>query len=123
MKLTNQTMDDYLRALQAISSKVTGRFGYAVARNMRNLSNELVEYRTLKDNTIKAFGVINEQGNYQIEIGTEAFEKYIEEMKQYTNIEHDVQFMLIGQDELLKSPLNANEILSVDFMVKEETDE
>ena len=123
MKLTNQTMDEYLRALQTVSNKVTGKFGYAVARNMRNLSNELVEYRTLKDKTIKAFGVINEQGNYQIEIGTEAFEKYVEEMKQYTNIEHDVQLMMIGQNELLKSPLNANEILSVDFMVKEETDE
>lgn len=123
MKLTNQTMDEYLRALQAISDKVTGKFAYAVARNMRKLSNELIEYRTIKDDTIRKFGEDNGQGSFQIMIGSDAFKKYFEEMKQYNDIEHDVQLMQIEQADLLNSSLNANEILSVDFMVKEDLDE
>ena len=123
MKLTNKTMDEYLQALQLISGKVTGKFAYAVARNMRKLNDELVEYRRIKDNTIRTFGSENDSGAYQIEIGSEAFEKYVEEMKQYADIEHDVQLMLVSQEDLLKTTLNANEMLSVDFMIKEDENE
>jgi len=120
MKLTNIQMDNYLQSLQKISEKVTGVFAYAVARNIRKISEELVEYRNLKDNTIRKYGTETEDGRSTIEVGSEAFYKYVEEMKDYNEIAHEVPIQMISQKELLSSHLNANEILSVDFMIQEE---
>ena len=123
MKLTNIQMDNYLQALRNISEKVTGKFAYAVARNIRKIADELVEYQNLKDKTIIKYGEENDNGTSSIEVGSEAFKKYLEEMSEYTNITHDVPIQKIDQDTLLSSKLNANEILTIDFMIQEETDE
>ena len=120
MKLTNVQMDNYLQAMQNISEKVTGKFAYAVARNMRKVSEELVEYQNLKNKAIFKYGETDETGRASIKVGSDAFEKYIEEMKEYADITHDVVIQTITKEELLSSPLNANEILTIDFMVDEE---
>lgn len=120
MKLTNVQMDNYLQAMQEISEKVTGKFAYAVARNMRKISEELVEYQNLKNKAIFKYGETDEMGRASIKIGSDAFEKYVEEMKEYSDITHDVTIQTITKEELLSSPLNANEILTIDFMVDEE---
>ena len=119
MKLTNVQMDSYLQAMQNISEKVTGKFASAVARNMRKISEELVEYQNLKNNAIFKYGEVGEDGRASIKIGSDAFEKFIEEMKEYSDIAHDVSIQKITQNELLSSSLNANEILTIDFMVDE----
>ncbi len=119
MKLTNIQMDNYLQAMQKISEKVTGKFAYAVARNMRKISEELVEYQNLKDKTIFKYGETNENGSASIQVGSEAFKKFVEEMKEFNEISHEVPIQMITQEELLSSPLNANEILTIDFMVEE----
>ena len=120
MKLTNSVMDEYLCSLKNISEKVSGKFAYAVARNMRKLSGELTEYVTIKNKTIQKYGETDETGNSRIMVGTEAFDKYVSEMNEYANIEHEVELMMVSQDDLLSSKLNANEMLSVDFMIQEE---
>ena len=122
MKLTNMQMDNYLQAMRNISEKVTGVFAYAVARNMRKISNELVEYQQLKNNTIEKYGTKNDNGTSSIEIGSEAFDNYVKEMKQYSDIQHEVDIQMISQQDLLSSPLNASEILTIDFMIKEDSD-
>lgn len=119
MKLTNVQMDNYLQALKEISEKVTGKFAYAVARNMRKISEELVEYQSLKNNAIFKYGEVGEDGRAAIKVGTEPFNKFMEEMKEYAEITHDVTIQTITKEELLTSPLNANEILTIDFMVEE----
>lgn len=123
MTLTNIEMDEYLQALRQISTKVTGRFAYAVARNIRKISEELVEYQNLKDNAIKKYGEHDENGRFSIQRGTEAFENFATEMKEYTDISHEVQIQMITQEDLGTSILNANEILMIDFMIKEESTE
>ena len=119
MKLTNVQMDNYLQAMQEISEKITGKFAYAVARNMRKISEELVEYQNLKNKAIFKYGETDETGRAAIKVGSDAFEKYLEDMKDYAEIAHDVEIQMITKDELLSSPLNANEILTIDFMVEE----
>lgn len=119
MKLTNVQMDNYLQAMQNVSDKITGKFAYAVARNMRKISEELVEYQNLKNNAIFKYGEMGEDGRASILVGSDAYKQFIEEMKDYAEISHDVTIQKITQDELLSSPLNANEILTIDFMVEE----
>lgn len=118
MKLTNQKMDDCYNALNNISERTTGRLGYAIARNLRKLSEELVEYQSLKDKAICKYGQ-EADGTYSIQIGSEAFENYINEMKEYMNIEHDVQIFTVTEDEVLSSDLNAKEMLAIDFMIQD----
>ena len=119
MKLTNIQMDNNLQAMKKISEKVTGKFAYAVARNMRKISEELVEYQNLKDKTIFKYGEKLEDGSASIKVGSEAYDKFVEEMKEYAEISHDVPIQMVTKEELLSSSLNANEILTIDFMVEE----
>ena len=53
MKLTNQKMDECFIALNSIAERTNGKLGYAIARNIRKLSEELVEYQSLKDKAIR----------------------------------------------------------------------
>lgn len=123
MKLTNYEMDNYLQAMKNISEKVTGMFAYAVARNMRKISEELVEYEELKNKTIVKYGKAMEDGRYAIDVTSDAYKEYLKEMKDYNDIQHDVDIQKITKSELLSSSLNANEILTIDFMISEENHE
>lgn len=122
MKLTNKKMDEYFMVLSNMSEKATGRLGYAIARNLRKLSEELVEYQTLKDKTINKYGEVGDDGVARIRIDSdsEAFKSFAEDMKEYMDIEHDVQIFTVSEDEVINSPLNAKEMLSIDFMIIKE---
>ena len=119
MKLSNRKMDECFNALNNISEKTSGKLGYAIARNIRKLSEELVEYHSLRDKAIYKFGTQGSDGTYSIQIGSEAYDSYIEEIKEYMNIEHDVQIFTVTEEEVLKSDLNAKEMLAIDFMIQE----
>ena len=116
MKLTNRQMDEYFNALNQVSEKTAGRLGYAIARNMRKLSEELVEYQKLKDKFIVKYGTQDENGNVSILVGSEAFDNYIADMREYMDISHEVDIFMVTEDEVINSELNAKEMLAIDFM-------
>ena len=120
MKLTNKQMDDYFQRLSTISEKTRGKLGYAIARNLRKLSEELVEYQNLKDKTITKYGVADEDGVSKILIGSEEYEKFLEDMKEFMDIQHDVQLFFVSEEEVINSDLNGKEMLAIDFMVDKE---
>lgn len=126
MKLTNVQMSNYLDALQAIAGKATGKLGYAVSRNMRKLANENVEFMQIKNELINKYGkeYTDESGISQISIkfGTDEYNKFMDEIKEYGEITHDVDIYMIDETELYSSTLNANEMMSIDFMVEENCD-
>lgn len=122
MKLSNKEMDAYLSALGQISERATGRLGYAVARNMRKISEELVEFQNLKDKTINKYGTVGDNGVASIQVGSEAYAQYMKTMEEYMDICHDVQLFYVTENEIINSDLNAKEMLSIDFMVKKEDD-
>lgn len=119
MKLTNKQMDDYFQRLNTISEKTKGRLGYAIARNLRKLSEELVEYQNLKDKAITKYGIV-EDGVSRIQVGSVEYEKFLEDMKEFMDIQHDVQIFFVSEDEVINSDLNGKEMLAIDFMVKKE---
>lgn len=118
--IKNEIADSYLWILQKIAQKCTGRLGYAVARNMRVLSESLKEYTERKNELIEKYGNKNENGNYVVINGTDGYRKYLEEIKEYDGIEHDVDIMQVEPEEIYKSSLTADIISNIMFMIKEE---
>ena len=123
MKLTNIEMNNILSNLGNISDKVTGKLAYAVARNMRKIGNEIVDFENIRNKLINKYGTLDEnENNYVIKVGTEEHKKFMEEISEYTSIEHDVDIYKVDKEEIFKSNLTAKEIINLDFMI-EETDE
>jgi hypothetical protein len=109
-------MDEYFTALSEVSEKTNGKLAYGIARNLRKLSEELVEYQTLKNKAIIKHGERDENGNVAVLIGSEGYDKFIEEMKEIMDISHDVDIFTVKEEEVINSSLNAKEMLAIDFM-------
>ena len=119
MKISNQVADSYLSALKLISKKVSGKFGYAVARNIRELSNSLKEYIQIKNELIAKYGEVN--GNeISLNTNSENYKDFIKELKEFAEIEHEVNIMEIELEHIYNSSLTADLITSIMFMIKEE---
>lgn len=120
MTMTNIEMFNRLTFLQSISSKVTGRLAYAVARNIRKIANECQDFIKIKDDIVRKYGIQTEYGNFMIQQNSESYNKFMDELKVYTDIEHDVDIYSVDEKELWESALNADEMLMIEFMVKVE---
>ena len=121
MNLTNEQADIYLSVLNSISNKVSGKLGYAVARNIRVLKESLSEYTDIKNKLITQYG---ESKDNTIELRTDNpnFAKFMADIKEYNHIEHDVNIMQIEPEEIYKSDLTADIISNIMFMIKEGDD-
>lgn len=119
MKMTNNEADINLSALKFISKKVSGKFGYAVARNIRELSNSLKEYIQIKNELIAKYGEAN--GNEIIlNSNSQNFALFQNELREYAEIEHDINIMPIEVEYIYQSTLTADLIDKIMFMIKEE---
>lgn len=119
MKLTNIDMDKHLSFLNSISSKVTGKLAYAIARNIRKISSELTEYNKIRDELITKHGETTDNGTYSISVGTDAYKKFIKDISEYAVIEHEVDIYPIDEETICNSSLTAEEMLQLDFMIKD----
>ncbi len=119
MELTNQQIYVYIQNLRSIATKVSGRVAYAVAKNIRKLSAEIVEYENVRDELITKYGEIAENGQTSIQIGSEGYFKFLGEIQEYDDIKQNVDILMLSPDDLYKSDLNADEIMRIDFMISE----
>jgi len=120
MQLTNKEADFCWSALNEIANKVSGKLGYAVARNLRTIGNSLKEYADIKNELINKYGEKSENGDTTLYGASPNFEKYLEEIDEYSNITHDINIMQVSPEEVYKSPLTANVITNIMFMIKED---
>lgn len=119
MELTNVKMTNYLESLYRISSKAKGKLGYAVARNIRKISDELVEYENLKNEYIRKHGEKTDNGDYVIHKDTDAFVSFLKDMQEFAFISHDVDIYMVNVEDIENSDLTADEILNIEFMITE----
>ena len=118
MYLTNEQSDYYLSVLKIIAPKATGKLGYAVARNMRNLSNSLTEYIERKNSLIIKYGTeIN--GEISLNKSDENYKLFLNDIKEFTNIEHDIDIMKVSPSDIYNSTLSADVISNIMFMIDE----
>lgn len=118
MKVTNKQLYQYYNELRQIASKVSGILAYKVSYNMQKITTELQMYSEKRDSFVYEYGTTTESGEPAIEIGTEAYQKFVDAMKPYDNIEVSVDILYATMDDFKDSTLNANEILPLQFMVE-----
>ena len=118
--MTNIEMLNRLNSLQSISSKVTGRLAYAVARNVRKIADECQDFIKIKDDLVRKYGTKTEDGNFVIRQNDDSYSKFMDELKVYTDLQCDVDIYSVDEKELWESALNADEMLMIEFMVKTE---
>ena len=119
MKFTNIEMTNHLNSLNQISSKVKGKLGYAVARNIRKISNELIEFENIRLEHIRKYGTVNENGECVIKKDTEEYYKFITDMQEFANISHDVDIYSVDAEIVMESDLTAEEMVTIEFMINE----
>lgn len=121
MKLKNVQMSNYIDRLQAVADKATGRLGYAVAWNLRNLATVNQEFAQIKNDLIDKYGKPQEDGKGNqvigIDRGTEEYSKFLDEISEYAEIEHEVDVFKVQPEDVYPSSLTASEILGIDFMI------
>ena len=100
-----------------------GKLAYAVARNYRTITTSLTEYRKFSNELIEKYGekIRDKLGNTRIVLPMSSpnFNKYIEEMKPFDAIEHEIEIMTVSLEDV-KDLLSAKEILAIDWMLEEE---
>lgn len=119
MKLTNIEMSNHLNSLNQISNKAKGKLGYAVARNIRKISDELIEFENIRLEHIHKYGTDNGNGECVIKKDTEEYYKFITDMQEFANISHDVDIYTVDAEIVMESDLTADEINMIYFMIKE----
>ena len=119
MKLTNIEMSNYLNSLQQVSNKGKGKLGYAVARNIRKISDELIEFENIRLEHIRKYGTDNGNGECVIKKDTSEYNQFLTDMQEYATISHDVDIYTVDAEIVMESDLTADEINMIYFMIKE----
>lgn len=121
MKLTNLIMLQYITYLNEIAPKTKGKLGYAVSRNIRKISEELIDFEQARMNLIYKYGVLNaESQEYIISEDTSEYKKFLDEINILSSIEHNVDIYKIDIDSIIQSDLTAQEMNNIFFMIEEE---
>lgn len=98
MKLTNLTMINLLNSISKFPY-VTGKIGYAFARNKRILSSELSDFESARNSLLEKYGEKNEEGYYIDPNNSKNANKYQKEITEVLNTEIEVNLMQINDDE------------------------
>lgn len=121
MKLKNIEIMDCIRLLDNHLNR-KDLIGYAVARNIRNLRNNIIEYEQTYNNLMEKYGEPevddngNETGRYTLDIRSSNFKKFRAELTPFANIEHDVKIFKIPYSSVI-GELTGQEILDIDWML------
>lgn len=97
--------------------------GYAAAKNINALHDEARVYLERKDALIQKYGeqIVNENGiptpQYRLEVGTEGFDKYQEEIETFANQEGDPRLFMIKPEDVIGN-LSGTEILELHWMIE-----
>ena len=119
MELKNYEMFNHLLNLQKVSSKVTGKLGYAVSRNIRKIQQEVIEFEKIRNELVVKFGEKQENGDFVISKDSDGYTEFVNTIQEYGTISHNVEIFTVLPDEVCESNLTAEEMLLLDFMINE----
>lgn len=122
---TNSDMANMLTSMEPYVESARGKFGYAIARNIRKLNDACMEFLQARQELIEQFGeqTKDENGNitgeFSIKLGTSACDEFLKQLGEYANIEHTVEIYKIPYD-ILPEELTAKDLLALDWMLYDE---
>lgn len=96
-----------------------GIVGYKIARNLRMINEELIEYNKQREELFKKYGT-QEGDTLKIDKDSENYLLFLKEIKPFDDLEVEFNFLKITQDELMNSELTAEQMLILsDYIVEE----
>lgn len=94
----------------------TGKLGYALAKNLRKMTDAAQEYLVERDNALMKFG--EDQGNGQFRIPKEKLPEFIMHMSEYDDLESEFQVYHIPEDVFYSGSLNTKDMYTLAWMVE-----
>lgn len=115
MKMTNEQILNSISILSHLEEK--GVLGFAIAKNLKKLTEECKEYVEKREELLKKFGT--DIGNSRYEIDPDKVVDFIESLRPYGELEVDVAVMTVSQDVFCGGNLTSSQMLVLDWMVEE----
>lgn len=113
MKMTNIEAFHSVNVMSGL--RESGKLGYAIARNMRKLNDELTEYIHIRDELIRKYGT--SQGENEYRIPPENTELFVQEMSEYNNIEFEFIPYKIPESLFYSGGMTSDQMYELDWMV------
>lgn len=119
---TNMDMAQMLVCMEPYLEKATGKFGYAIARNVRKVKEACAEYLQTRQNLFEELGEEekdedgNPTGRIQIKIGTDAFKEFNRRLAEFGGIKHSVEIYKVSYNVLPKE-MTAGDMLNLEWML------
>lgn len=121
----NDEMEIMLITMEPYLENATGKFGYAIARNIRKIRESCTEYLQARQDLITELGEEeedesgNKTGVIRLRIGTEAYDEYLRRIGEYSGIQHDVEIYKIHYSALPEG-MTAGDMLRLEWMLIDE---
>ena len=123
MKLTNFEMEQMLGKLDKHLSR-KDVIGYAVARNVRILRNELCEYFKVRDELVMKYGEAdlddegNPKGTVSLGFDSPKFAEFNDEIQRFATIEHEPTIFKLKFEQAI-GELSGSELLELEWMFED----
>lgn len=115
MKFTNEQMFQNIIAMHGLHE--TGRLGYAIARNLRKMTDAAKEYLDIRERVLSKYGTDQGDGRYLVlQENADAFRN---ELNEYATIEHDVDVFHVTENEFVSGNMDSEQMFMLDWMVGE----
>ncbi|WP_416330611.1 hypothetical protein [[Clostridium] innocuum] len=119
MQLKNKQIVDAQSALgKMLNTALPAKQSYHIKKTLESVKKQAVFLEERRTDLIKKYGV-EKNGNYSIpDDDLTARKKYFDEYKELLELEEEIDVRQITLDELDRVELTANELESIEFMLK-----
>ena len=115
MKMTNIEAYEALARMNTL--RETGRLGYAIAKNMRKIREEIQEYLDKRDEAAMRHGEVTPDGRFRVE--PENVGAYLQEFAALNDIENDIDIMTVDTETFCGGGLTAQDMYALAWMETE----
>ena len=115
MRMTNAEGAQCLSIMMNIQEK--GKLGFAIAKNMRKLNEELREYFAKRDELIMKYG--EQQDGDQYKIPPERVPQFVSEMREYDEMKFDFDPQTISEEDFCSGSLTSDQMYALYWMAAE----
>ena len=114
MKITNLEALTFVQTAGVL--KESGKLGFAIAKNMRKLADELVEYDQKRGEIIQKYGI--PEGDNRYRFTEENAKKFYEEMEEYDAMEFEFQPTTVSEEVFCSGGLTSDQMYALMWMVE-----
>ena len=118
MKMNNATLMELINVLNKFN-ECDGKLSYAIHKTKRKMMAEFEDFESVRNQLILKYGTEDENGNYTIQQGTDAYKKYLDEIIPVSQDVVDIDVYQITQEEFDNSNYYNEKATTRDYDVLE----